>query len=77
MAHRLIASTRLNVYILLIYLFTFLCHLREYALYTQLRNLRHSKGLGQLMGVAHNRMHVRTLQTSRKKAACSLHRNWN
>ena len=34
-------------------------------------------GLGQLMGVVRNRMHTRALQTSRKKGACSLRRNWN
>ena len=31
--------------------------------------LRHSGGLDQLMGVAHNRTCARALQTSRKKAA--------
>ena len=36
-----------------------LCHLRDYALYTYLRKLRHSRGLGQLMGVACKRMRVR------------------
>ena len=49
-----------------------LCHLREYALYTWLRKLRHSRGLGQLMGVARKRTCARAerraLQTSRKKA---------
>ena len=37
-------------------------------------------GLGQLMGVARNRTRARSLQSSRKKAACrltSLCRNWN
>ena len=63
-----------------IYIFFFLCHLREYALYTYLRKLHHSRGLGQLMGVARNRTRARALQSSRKKAACSftsLCRNWN
>ena len=38
-------------------------HLREYALY-KLRKLRHSRGFGQLMGVARNR--------TRARALCSL-----
>ena len=41
-----------------VYIFIFLCHLHEYALYTQLRKFHHSRGLSQLMGVAHNRMHA-------------------
>ena len=39
-----------------IYMYIFLCHLSEYALYIYVvRKLRHSGGLGQLMGVACNR----------------------
>ena len=49
-------------------------HLREYVLYTLLRKLRHSRGLGQLMGVARNRTRARAMQ---EEAACSLRRNWN
>ena len=35
------------------------------------KEVRHSRGLGQLMGVARNRTRTRALQTSRKKTACS------
>ena len=51
-----------------IYIYICLCHLREYGLYTQLRKLHHSRGLGQLMGVARKRMRDQALHTSRKKA---------
>ena len=35
------------------------------------------RGLSQLIGAVHNRIHTQALQTSRKKATCSLRRNWN
>ena len=38
-----------------IYIIIFLCHLRKYELYTQLRKLQHSGGISQLMCVARNR----------------------
>ena len=52
-----------------IYIYLYVCgHLREYALYTLLRKLHHSGGLGQLMGVVRKRTRAQALQTSRKKA---------
>ena len=65
---------------IIIYIYILLCYFSEYASYTQLRKLIHSGGLGQLMGVACNRMRTQAPLSSRKKAACSftsLCRNWN
>ena len=56
-------------------MFVLLCHLHNNAFYTY-KTLCHSKGLSQLMRVAHDRTHALALQTSRKKerkkAACAL-----
>ena len=48
------------------YIFICLCHLREYALYT-LRKLRHSRGLGQLMGVARKECAVELYRPAERK----------
>ena len=49
----------------LFHIYIFLCHLREYVLYMlQFRKLCYSGELGQLMGMAHNRMHTHALQTN-------------
>ena len=53
-----------------IYIYIFLCHLCECAL--------HTRRLSQLISMARTRTCTRALQTNRrKKAACSLLRNWN
>ena len=59
----MIAVRTIYIYIF-IYLYSCV-HLCEYALYTQLRKLRHSRGLGQLMGVARDTTHA----LEKKKAA--------
>ena len=58
---------------LYIYIFIYLyscVHLCEYV-------LCHSLDICQLMGVAHNKTFTCALETSMRKIACSLCRNWN
>ena len=55
-------------------IYIFLCHLCEYVLYTvyvvkEVASFREARALGQLMGVAPNRMRPRALQT--RKEICS------
>ena len=62
-----------------VYIYIYSCvHLREYALYTQLRKLRHSWGLGQLMGVVRNRTRALSLAAAgRKKENCYVETGTN
>ena len=53
-----------------IIIYLYVCgHLCEYALYTLLRKLHHSGGLGQLIGVVCKRTHARTSSTDHRKKA--------
>ena len=51
-----------------------LCHHHTCIVYA-VKELCHSRGISQAMAILHNRMCARALQTSTKKAACSLRRN--
>ena len=50
--------------------------LREYAIYV-VKEVRHSRGLGQLMSMARNRTRTLALAAAGAKERKLLRRNWN
>ena len=62
----MIAFPRVRTIYIYIYLYLYVCV--TYASMRCIRKLRHSRGLGQLMGVPRKRTRSQVLQTSRKKA---------
>ena len=53
-----------------IYIYSCVTYASMRCIRSSVRKLHHSRELGQLTGVAHNRMHVQALQTSKKKESC-------